>query len=88
MMKKLFDRFVCDIEREDHASPIYKQYLDVKLYRENYFLRRNAHMSAQPADIAVDFIAGMTDDYFLDVFEYLFPDDPLNAQIHFVGYFD
>lgn len=37
-------------------------------------------------DIVVDFIASMTDDYFLDLFEKLFPDSEL--QVKYQGYFD
>lgn len=33
-----------------------------------------------------DFIASMTDDYFIDLYEYLFTDGPYNVD--YVGYFD
>lgn len=38
--------------------------------------------------MVVDFIASMTDDYFVDVFAKLFPDNPLNEEIKYVEYFD
>lgn len=33
-----------------------------------------------------DFIASMTDDYFIDLYEYIFPDEPY--KVNYVGYFD
>ena len=37
-------------------------------------------------DIVVDYIASMTDDYFVDVFDYLFPGN--RYRINYIGYFD
>lgn len=39
-----------------------------------------------PARIAADYIAGMTDDYFVDLYRELFPESSL--AIRYVGYFD
>ena len=33
-----------------------------------------------------DFIASMTDDYFIDLYEYLFPNG--TYKVDYVGYFD
>ena len=41
----------------------------------------------RPEDIAVDFIASMTDDYFIDLYAFLFPNDPLNEEVHYKNYF-
>ncbi len=30
----------------------------------------------------------MTDDYFLEIFGYLFPDDELNKSVKYISYFD
>ncbi len=38
-----------------------------------------------PCDLVVDYIAGMTDDYFVDLFHYLFPKSSLNVE--YKGYF-
>lgn len=39
-------------------------------------------------DIVVDYIASMTDDYFLDLFVHEFPDDELCTKIHYTQYFE
>jgi dGTPase len=36
--------------------------------------------------IVVDFIASMTDDYFVDLYEYLFPKSPYH--IKYISYFE
>ena len=46
-----------------------------KLYREN-----------DPCDLVVDYMAGMTDDYFVQLYEYLFPDS--KYKVTYKGYFD
>lgn len=88
MAEKLFDAFVNDVNSNNTRSLVYKHYLDDTMYRENYFERKAERMSAEPADIAVDFIASMTDDYFLAAYKRMFPDDPLNDKIRYTGYFD
>ena len=37
-------------------------------------------------DIVVDYIASMTDDYFVDLYHYLFPDGKYGVK--YVGYFE
>lgn len=90
MMEKMFDRLLYDIKNENFDSPIYKHYLDDDYIHENYFGESDAAsaMSRKPEDIVTDFIACMTDDYFLDAFKFLFPTDKLNGMIEYVGYFD
>ena len=39
-----------------------------------------------PHDIVVDYIASMTDNYFIDLHGYLFPESPL--RVEYKGYFD
>ena len=53
----LFDKFLADLEKENRSSPIFSGFL--KDMSEEYVL------SHRPAEIVRDFIAGMTDHYFL-----------------------
>ena len=45
-----------------------------KLYRDN-----------APCDLVIDFMAGMTDDYFVDLFHHLFPKS--SYEVEYKGYF-
>ncbi|MBQ0009629.1 MAG: phosphohydrolase, partial [Ruminococcus sp.] len=40
----------------------------------------------EPNQLIVDYIASMTDDYFIDLYHYLFPES--NRTITYKGYFD
>lgn len=89
MMRKLYEKFLCDVEHENRQSIIYKHYLDDNYVRQNYFDSKDGYyITTEPNDLVVDFIASMTDDYFLEAFKYLFPDDKLNGKVCYVGYFD
>ncbi|MDD6223506.1 MAG: HD domain-containing protein [bacterium] len=57
-MNLLFSHYLNDIERENRESPIYKIYLN--LADSSYIKNTN------PKRIVIDFIAGMTDKYFMD----------------------
>ncbi|MEN8256428.1 MAG: HD domain-containing protein [Thermodesulfobacteriota bacterium] len=53
----LFNKYVDEINREDHGSVVYTRLMK--------FMDKGYMHDTPPATIAVDFIAGMTDDYFL-----------------------
>ena len=55
MFRTMFQSYMNDLESKNIKSPIYKVYLDYKC--EEYKKNTNAR-------IAIDVIAGMTDDYF------------------------
>lgn len=87
MMEKLYDRFLCDIAEENRDSPIYRHYL-LDPYVHKHYFGDGEKLCDTPDDMVVDFIASMTDDYFLDVFKLLFADDELNGKYKVFGYFD
>ena len=87
MMKKMYNLFLNDLYKENTDSLIYKGYLD--LYLGSFYKRDNGDLiEKRYSNVVVDFIASMTDDYFLEAFHYLFEDDELNARVKYVGYFD
>lgn len=84
MMAKLYSRIVSDLRSRDYSAPVYTHHIN---YVNMSDLRRDhAYEDESPDDIAVDYIASMTDDYFVDYYNYAFPDDP--ASIRYIGYFD
>lgn len=62
MFRYLFDRTLEDIEGEREASPVYEDLIDAPWTSPRYIA------AARPAELARDFIAGMTDRYFEQVF--------------------
>ena len=55
---------------------------DVNRYADTFSIRD--YLLQDPNEIVVDYIASMTDDYFLDLYRHLFPDSPI--AVEFIGY--
>ena len=83
MMGKLFARLMADLRAGDESSPIYRHYVNLPIQRHDY----TWEMHHRPADVVCDYIASMTDDYFISLFKFLFPDDPLNDEVSYDTYF-
>ena len=62
MFRYLFERICEDIEEEREASPVYEDLIRAPWVSPAYIA------AARPAELARDFIAGMTDRYFEQVF--------------------
>ncbi len=91
MTEKMYEKLRNDIINENTNSIIYKHYLYDGYVISNYFgdnTKKGYVISTEPDDLVTDFIASMTDDYFLDAFAQLFPDDELNNKVKIIGYFD
>jgi dGTPase len=71
LCQRLFQRFLEDLAQDRRDSPIYKDFLAPldPPYRESH----------QPAEIVRDFLASMTDAYFLRTSQELFFPQPLRA---------
>ncbi len=82
MMQQIYDTLRCDLVSGKMSSPIFTHHIKQV---EKSFYRKNDYLSDPPDQIVVDYIAGMTDDYFLDLYNYLFPKSDL--KIEFKGYF-
>ena len=83
MMRKIFYAFLDDVKAGREESMIYRHYLNQPMLRYDYAFE----LRERPEDIVVDFIASMTDDYFVEMFKCLFPDDSLNDEVEYRNYF-
>ena len=68
---------------KDEASPIFTHHIDY--VNKTHYKRLKPYLEEEPDAIVVDYIASMTDDYFIDLFEKLFPESRL--KINYRGYF-
>ncbi len=84
MMTELYDRLLADLLAGDTASPIFAHHIEY--VNKAHYERRFPYELTEPNQIVVDYIAGMTDDYFVDLYAYLFPDS--NYAIRYKGYFE
>ena len=84
MMEKIYERLLNDVVTNNLESPIFTHHIELvenSYYRKGKALYRD---ETEPNQLVVDYIASMTDDYFIDLYTYLFGETP----IEFKGYFD
>lgn len=84
MMAELYDRLLEDVKTCNRKSPIFTQHINY--VNQTHYPRQTPYEATEPDQLVVDFIASMTDDYFIDLYRYLFPDSPL--KVEYKGYFD
>lgn len=88
LMKKLYVTLLDDIENRNFRSPVFQHYLNDYIMGENYRDKKSRKIIADPDDIVTDFIACMTDGYFIDVCAELHIDDDAMSMIKYHSYFE
>lgn len=86
MMEQMYERIYQDAVNRDKHSCLYRHHIAAVLEKQRWYPADKPYTETAPDDLTVDFIAAMTDDYFVDYYHELFPDSPYH--IEYVGYFD
>ena len=84
MMRKMYDRLLDDLVGGNKAAPIFTQHINY--VNKAHYTRNIPYEQTEPNQIVVDYIASMTDDYFVDLYAHLFPES--EERIIYRGYFD
>lgn len=85
MMEEICHRLLVDAKSHNKESILYKHHISyVKDLAGQY--SDMDYEDNEPNDIVVDYIASMTDDYFVDLYKYLFPNG--KHEVKYIGYFD
>lgn len=84
MMALLYEKLLSDVINGNKTSPVFTHHIDY--INQSHYKRNEPYEDTEPNLIVTDYIASMTDDYFIDLFEYLFPDK--KEKIAYKGYFD
>lgn len=84
MMSLVYSRLLDDLIKDDRTSPVFTHHIDY--VNKTRYKRRTPYENEEPNQIIADYIASMTDDYFVDLFARLFPDS--KYKIGYKGYFD
>lgn len=82
MMACLYERLLADVKAGDESSFIFRHHINAWMLKGN-----QAYASQDPNDIVVDYIASMTDEYLVDLFNYLYPDEAVSEEQLYVPYF-
>lgn len=84
MMEQMYSLLLDHLVSGKQDSPIFTHH--ISLVEGAHYARSTPYTSEPPELIVADYIASMTDDYFIDLFAHLFPDSEL--KIEYIGYFD
>ena len=84
MMGEIYDQMLEDLLRGNKNSPIFRHHINY--VNRTRYRREVPYEKSEPNQIVVDYIASMTDDYFIDLHRHLFPNS--GYTVEYTGYFD
>ncbi len=83
MMEEVYEKLLSDLTRGDESSPVFHHHIE---FINSNIYRKEPYENEEPNRIVTDYIASMTDDYFIDLYAHLFPES--EKKIIYKGYFD
>ncbi|MDE5780429.1 MAG: HD domain-containing protein, partial [Lachnospiraceae bacterium] len=86
MFWQIYDRLLDDLKNDRKDSVIFRHHLNFVWENEKYYDDEFTYQSGEHNQIVVDYLASMTDDYFIDLYKYLFPKGKYDVE--YVTYFD
>ena len=86
MFSEMFARLCDDVRRGDEGSMIFRHHISHIAASTRHYHSDADYLREPPAMIAADFIASMTDDYFIELYKLMFPDS--RYHIEYKSYFD
>lgn len=86
MMEQMYEHIYRDAKALDRSSCLFRHHIATVLEKQQWYPAETPYIESDPHDLTVDFIAAMTDDYFVDYYRELFPKS--KYHISYVGYFD
>ncbi|MEE0928853.1 MAG: HD domain-containing protein [Acutalibacteraceae bacterium] len=84
MMGEMYEKLLSDLINGNTDSPIFSHHINY--VNKAHYKRDIPYEQTEPNQIVVDYIASMTDDYFIDLYAHLFPESSL--KIVYRGYFE
>ncbi len=85
MFEMLYEKLLEELKGGSQKSVIYRHHIRYIDTRRGYYGAGSYREENTDDDIVCDYIASMTDDYFIDLCGFLIPDAP---KVSYVGYFD
>lgn len=84
MMEEVYGQLLDDVSNGCRTSPIYTHH--IRQVNENQRGTQTPYEKTEANQLVVDYIASMTDDYFIELHEFLFKDSAY--KLKYRGYFD
>ncbi|HBI85610.1 MAG TPA: phosphohydrolase [Ruminococcus sp.] len=85
MMEQMYQQIYRDAVSHDRNSCLYRHHIAAVKEKQRFYPAAQPYEETDPHDLTADYIAAMTDDYFVDYYGELFPHSPYRIQ--YVGYF-
>ena len=86
MFWQIYERLLDDLKNDRKYSVIFRHHLNFVWENEKYYDDEFTYQNGEHNQIVVDYLASMTDDYFIDLYKYLFPKGKYDVE--YVTYFD
>ncbi len=86
MMEQLYEAIRRDAVSHDKHSALYRHHIALVEEKQRWYPAEIPYAETDPDDLTADFIAAMTDDYFVDYYRQRFPGS--KYDITYVSYFD
>lgn len=84
MMREMYYKLLSDLKKYEKSSPVFTHH--IQYIAEAHYKRAIPYEQTEPNQIVVDYIASMTDDYFIDLYNSMFPHS--DKKIIYKGYFE
>ncbi len=84
MMAEIYGQLLDDLRAGNKSSPIFTHHMDY--LAKIHYKRTRPYEHEEYNQIVVDYIASMTETYFVELHRYLFPESKL--RVEYTGYFD
>lgn len=87
MVEAVYEKLLQDAIKKNPDSYLYKHHVSLVRQQRGYYSEKEApdYMETEPNQIVVDYMASMTDDYFVDLYHELFPKG--KYEICYIPYF-
>lgn len=72
MFENMYERLLSDLTEGREQSPLLRHHIS-QLTRASLTLTAEGYLAGEPNQIVADYIASMTDSYFMAIYEHLFP---------------
>ena len=85
MMEQIYERLLADAKSHNKESFLYNHHIEYVKEITKYYSTVD-YEENNPNDIVVDYIASMTDDYFVDLYRHFYPNGKYDVK--YIGYFE
>lgn len=85
MFEMLYEKLLQDLKSGNRESVIYSHHIDYVNSQRKYYKTDMAYEETEKNQIVTDYLASMTDDYFIDLFQFLFPNS--HYMVKYIPYF-